>query len=84
MCTDDVGGSPVAAGGLVSPTAGSLGGQSTSTAVVAVPSLPAPSSSLPRVKVDQGWSTFTRGDSPASLQSMRVFAQGSYILVQTS
>ena len=49
VCMDDVGGFPVAAGGLVSPTAGSFGGQSTSTAVLAVPSLPAPSSSLPQV-----------------------------------
>ena len=49
VCTDDVDGSPVAAGRLVSPTAGSLGGQSMGTAVMAVPSLPAPSSSLPQV-----------------------------------
>ena len=52
MCTDDVGGSPVAAGGLVFPTAGSLGRQSMSTAIMAVPSSPAPLSSLPQVPRD--------------------------------
>ena len=74
VCMDDVGGSPVAAGGLVSPTAGFLGGQSMSTAFVAVPSSPAPSSSLPQVPGDAPTSHV---ETPVSLQRARVFAQGS-------
>ena len=72
MRKNDIGSSSVATGGLVSVSSGSLSGQSTSTAFVAVSSSPAPSSSLPQVPRD---ASASRVETPQRLFRARGFSR---------